>query len=72
MLMYRSSGLIWYHRIASVGGEAGAWVVGPKVACDIVDAYLAAEIGEGFNDERRRVQAEGYERIKGIEKENFK
>ena len=50
----------------------GAWVVGPKVACDMVDAYLNAEIGEGFNEERRRVQAEGYERIKAIEAENFK
>lgn len=50
----------------------GAWVVGPKVACDMVDAYLGAEIGEGFNEERRRVQAEGYERIKAMETENFK
>jgi ribose 5-phosphate isomerase B len=50
----------------------GAWVVGPKVACDMVDAYLSAEIGEGFNEERKRVQAEGYQRIKDIEDENFK
>lgn len=50
----------------------GAWVVGLKVACDMVDAYLGAEIGEGFNEERRRVQAEGYERIKAMETENFK
>ena len=50
----------------------GAWVVGPKVACDMVDAYLAAEIGEGFSEERRRVQAEGYERIKAIENANFR
>ena len=50
----------------------GAWIVGPKVACDMVDRWLGAEIGEGFNEERRRVQAEGYERIQKIEKENFK
>lgn len=50
----------------------GAWIVGPKVACDMVDAYLSAEIGEGFNEERRQVQAEGYERIKEIEAKNFK
>jgi len=50
----------------------GAWVVGQRVACDMVDAYLGAEIGEGFNEERRRVQAEGYERIKEIENANFK
>jgi len=50
----------------------GSWVVGPKVACDMVDAYLGAKIGEGFNEERRRVQAEGYERIKEIEGKNFK
>ena len=50
----------------------GAWVVGPKVACDMVDAYLNAEIGEGFNEERKRVQADGYQRIKDIETKNFK
>ena len=50
----------------------GAWIVGPKVACDLVDAYLAAEIGEGFNEERRKVQAGGYARIQEIETENFK
>lgn len=50
----------------------GAWVVGPKVACDMVDAYLNAEIGEGFSEERRRVQADGHERIIQIEAENFK
>ena len=50
----------------------GAWVVGQKVACDIVDAYLNAEIGQGFNEERRRVQAEGYARIQEIETQNFK
>lgn len=50
----------------------GSWVVGEKVACDIVDAYISAKIGEGFNEKRRKVQAEGYERIKEIEGENFK
>jgi len=50
----------------------GAWIVGPKVACEMVDAYLAAEVGEGFSEERRRVQAEGYERIRRIEDENFR
>ena len=50
----------------------GAWVVGPKVACDMVDRYLAAEIGEGFNEERRKVQADGYARIQKVEAENFK
>ncbi len=49
----------------------GAWIVGPKVACDMVDAYLNAKIGEGFNEERRRVQVEGFERIKEIESRNF-
>jgi len=50
----------------------GAWVVGQRVACDIVDRYLAAKIGEGFNEERRKVQAKGFELIKGFENENFK
>ena len=50
----------------------GAWVVGPYVARDMVDAWLKAAIGEGFNEERRRVQAEGYARIQGIEADNFK
>lgn len=50
----------------------GAWVVGPYVACDMVDAWLGAVIGEGFSEERRRVQAEGYARIQQIEAENYK
>lgn len=50
----------------------GAWVVGSLVACDMVDAWLGATIGEGFSEERRRVQAEGYARIQQIEAENFK
>ncbi|MFH0966027.1 MAG: RpiB/LacA/LacB family sugar-phosphate isomerase [Planctomycetota bacterium] len=49
----------------------GGWIVGSKVACDMVDAYLAAKIGDGFNEERRRVQAEGFARIQEIERENF-
>ncbi len=49
----------------------GAWIVGPYVARDMVDAWLTAKIGEGFNEERRRVQAEGYARIQKIEAENF-
>ena len=50
----------------------GAWVVGPYVARDMVDAWLGATIGEGFSEERRRVQAEGYARIQGIEAEHFR
>ena len=50
----------------------GAWIVGPYVARDMVDAWLSATIGEGFNEERRRVQAEGYARIQQIESENFR
>ena len=50
----------------------GAWIVGPKVACEMVDRWLGAEIGEGFNEERRRVQADGYARIREIEDGNFK
>jgi ribose 5-phosphate isomerase B len=50
----------------------GAWIVGPYVARDMVDAWLNATVGEGFNEERRRVQAEGYVRLQGIEAENFK
>jgi ribose 5-phosphate isomerase B len=49
----------------------GAWIVGPYVARDMVDAWLTAKIGDGFNEERRRVQAEGYARIQKIEAENF-
>ncbi len=50
----------------------GAWIVGPYVARDMADAWLKAVVGEGFNEERRRVQADGYARIQGIEAENFK
>jgi hypothetical protein len=50
----------------------GAWMVGKLAACDMVDAYLAAKIGEGFNEERRKVQADGFARCQQIENENFK
>lgn len=50
----------------------GGWVVGPRVACDMVDRYLAAEIGEGFNEERRKVQAQGFQHIQDIEAGHFK
>lgn len=50
----------------------GAWVVGPKVACDMVDAWLNAKIGEGFNETRRKAQAEGFARLQEIEEENYK
>ena len=50
----------------------GKWIVGEKVALDIVDKWLNAEIGQGFNEKRKRVQAEGFEKIKEIEKENFR
>jgi hypothetical protein len=38
----------------------------------MVDAWLNATIGDGFSEERRRVQAEGYARIQQIEAENYK
>jgi ribose 5-phosphate isomerase B len=50
----------------------GAWVVGERVACDMADAWLNAKIGEGFNEVRRKVQADGFEKLKAIEAENFK
>jgi len=39
---------------------------------DIVDRWLSAEIGQGFNKERKRVQAEGFKKIQCIEDKNFK
>ncbi len=50
----------------------GAWVVGRLQAFDIVDAYLTAEIGQGMSDERRRVQAAGFEKIREFEGQNFR
>jgi ribose 5-phosphate isomerase B len=50
----------------------GAWIVGKLAAFDIVDAYLSAEIGAGMSDERRAVQAAGFEKIREYESENFK
>jgi ribose 5-phosphate isomerase B len=50
----------------------GAWIVGQRVACDMVDAWINAEIGEGFNETRRKVQADGFARLQGLEEENFK
>lgn len=50
----------------------GKWIVGEKVALDIVDRWLNATIGQGFSEERKRVQAEGFKKIKEIEEDNFK
>lgn len=50
----------------------GKWIVGERVAIDIVDRWLKAEIGAGFSEERKRVQAKGFEKIKEIEDVNFK
>ena len=50
----------------------GKWIVGEKVALDIVDRWLNAAVGQGFSEERRQVQAEGYRKIQAIEAENFK
>jgi len=50
----------------------GAWVVGKLQAFDIVDAYLNANIGDGMSEERRKVQENGFLKIKGYEEENFK
>lgn len=50
----------------------GKWIVGEKVALDMVDRWLRAEIGAGFSEERKRVQAAGFEKIKEIENQNFK
>lgn len=49
----------------------GRWIVGERVALDIVNRWLKAEIGAGFSEERRKVQAEGFQEIKKIENENF-
>lgn len=50
----------------------GKWIVGEKVALDIIDRWLSAEIGAGFNEERRRVQAAGFQKIVKIEEKKFK
>jgi len=50
----------------------GAWIVGKLQAFDIIDAYLEAKIGEGMNEERRKVQADGFAKIVGYEQENFR
>lgn len=50
----------------------GAWIVGEKVALDIVKRWLSAEIGAGFSEERRQMQAVGFAKIQELENENFK
>ena len=50
----------------------GAWIVGPRTACDMVDAWLNAEIGEGFDPVIRKRQAEGFARLQQIESENMR
>jgi len=46
--------------------------VGKLAACDMVDAWLTATIGEGFSEERKAVQAAGFYKIQEMEEENFK
>jgi len=50
----------------------GAWIVGQRTACDMVDAWLSAEVGEGFDQVRRKRQAEGFTRLQEIEKKNLR
>jgi ribose 5-phosphate isomerase B len=50
----------------------GKWIVGERVAIDIVDNWLNASIGEGFSEERRRVQADGFNKIQEIENMNLR
>ena len=50
----------------------GSWIVGPRTACDMVDAWLSARIGEGFDETRRKRQAEGFARLQKIESENMR
>lgn len=50
----------------------GGWIAGKLPAFDMVDGWLKATIGEGFDEGRRKVQADGYARIQEIEAENFK
>ena len=50
----------------------GKWMLGEKVVLDIIDRWLETEIGAGFSEERKQVQAAGFQKIKAIEEENFR
>lgn len=50
----------------------GKWIVGERAACDMADRWLSAQIGQGFSETRKKVQADGFARVQEIEKENFK
>lgn len=50
----------------------GKWLLGEKVLLDIIDRWLDTEIGAGFSEERKQVQASGFQRIREIEEQNFK
>jgi ribose 5-phosphate isomerase B len=50
----------------------GKWMLGEKVVLDVIDRWLETEIGTGFAEDRIKVQAAGFQRIKDIEAENFK
>lgn len=49
----------------------GKWMLGERVLFDIIDRWLETEIGAGFSEERKQVQAAGFLKIKEIEEENF-
>lgn len=50
----------------------GKWMLGERVLLDIIDRWLETEIGAGFSEERKQVQAAGFQKIKEIEEENFR
>ncbi|WHH59007.1 RpiB/LacA/LacB family sugar-phosphate isomerase [Petroclostridium sp. X23] len=50
----------------------GKWIVGEKIACDMVDRWLNAEIGQGFSEERKKIQANGFQKLLDIENQNLK
>ncbi len=50
----------------------GEQVVGSRVALDMVDRWLNAKAGEGFEEDEQQVLNEGLQRMKEIENTNFR
>lgn len=50
----------------------GAWIVGERMACEMVDAFMTSELGEGLEDWRKKNVTGFYEKMKMIEEELYR
>ena len=50
----------------------GAWIIGERMACEMVDAFLTTELGEGLEDWRKKNVTGFFEKTQRLEDELFR